>query len=223
MKPCMYIALDGMQRGEALILAKKLLQADNQNAIAGFKIHDLFDRYGSSIVKDLKKLEKEVWLDLKLHDTPNTITFRLQALKEAGADIVTVHASSGVWAIKQAAKCNLKIVLVTVLTSLAEIDVKDIYNRSTKTSVKGLVEATKHISVYGYVCSYEEIQLLSSLTNKKRFVPGIRLKKEKDKNQNRTGTPKAALEAGADFLVIGSEITKAKDPLEVFRNIVEEI
>ena len=112
---CVYVALDGMTREKALDLTKKLTRSRYAHLIAGFKIHDLWDRYGPTIVRDLKKGgAKTIWLDLKLHDTSNTVLLRSQAARRAGADIVSVHAGSGVRGMRAAVSNGFNVVAITV-------------------------------------------------------------------------------------------------------------
>lgn len=193
------IALDGISQDKALKIAQKL-----KGKVWGFKVNDLlFDDV--TIIKKLKKFGN-VFADAKLYDIPNTVKNSVKNLSKYGADIITVHASGGRDMMKAAnlVRGKSKIIGVTVLTSEAG-NVKD--------AVLKLVKDIEFAGLAGLVCSAHELKFLS---NKKllKIVPGIRptwYKRHDD--QKRTATPKIALDAGADFLVIGRPITKSKNPV----------
>ena len=217
---CVYVALDGMTRQKALDLTKKLTRSRYAHLIAGFKIHDLWDRYGPTIVRDLKKGgAKTIWLDLKLHDTSNTVLLRSQAARRAGADIVSVHAGSGVRGMRAAVSNGFNVVAITVLTSLDRGETAKIYRSSPRETVLRLHALAKQANCWGLVCSAQEIQFLPKRGKMKIIVPGIRMKKSSEENQKRTGTSREVLAMGADYIVLGSVITKARDPLATFEQI----
>jgi orotidine-5'-phosphate decarboxylase len=220
-KECVYIALDGVTKQEALSLTKKLSASKYSHLIAGFKIHDLWDAYGPSIVKDLKRNgAKCVWLDLKLHDTPNTVLLRTNAVKKADGDMISVHAGVGARALKALTKINIKVVAITVLTSLDEKEIRSMYGTSSASAVKRLYEIAKNAGVWGIVCSAKEVRILPK-GKIKPIVPGIKVNNTPDTNQKRIGTPKETLQNGADYIVIGSAITKSKNPLTTFEEIAK--
>jgi len=206
------------------LLTKKLTQSRYTKHIAGFKIHDLWDRYGPPIVTDLRKVgAKTVWLDLKLHDTPKTVRFRSLAARRGGADILSVHAGSGVRGVQAAVSSGLKIVAITVLTSLDKKEVQKIYGSSSAKTVQRLMVVATKAKVWGLVCSAEELDALPQERNMKIIVPGIQLKKKSGANQKRTGTPRAVLALDADYLVLGSAVTKTGNPLATFERLATKL
>lgn len=170
----------------------------------------------SSIVRKLKKFG-HVFADVKLYDIPNTVANSVKKLSRAGADMITVHASGGIEMIK-AAKQNAgrsKILAVTVLTSQN--------NKNTKRNVIKLAQDAITVGVQGIVCSGQELGALKGVPGIKsiiKVVPGIRpVWYAKKDDQKRTITPHEAIRLGADYLVIGRPITKAKSPLGALKEL----
>ena len=219
-----FIALDGMTRPKAMRLTRALTRSRHAHLIAGFKVHDLWDRYGARIFLDLKKSgATTIWLDVKLHDTPRTLLLRAKALREHGVDLLSVHAGSGVRGLRAVASSGVKVVAVTVLTSLDHKEVARVYVSTARQAVRRLVAIAKEAKVWGAVCSAEEVPYLSKTKGVKFVVPGIQLKKKLSTNQKRTGTPLETLRAGADYIVVGSAITDSRDPLATFERIAVEL
>lgn len=216
-----FIALDGMTRAKAFGFVKKFTQSRHAGWVAGFKIHDLWDRYGPAIIRDLKRHGAEVvWLDLKLHDTPKTIALRAQAAKQAGADIVSVHAGSGIRGLRAARRSGLRVVVITALTSLGHREIKNIYGTSGVSAVRRLSALARHARAWGVVCSAQELPEAKKFRGMRIIVPGIRTHGEKNGNQKRTATGPEALRAGADFLVLGSTVTDTRNPLAALENVI---
>ena len=194
------------------------------------KIHNLYDLYGPQIVSDLRKAgAKKVWVDAKLHDIPNAVKLRAQALAESGCDIITVHASGGT-EMMQAAKEGFgkgKVFAVTALTSLDDATIQNIYNaQDAQELVMRLAPMVKLAGVDGLVCSPKEIAILRANPDYRYLelaVPGIRSTGVGTDDQKRFDTPANALSAGANFLVIGRQITKALDPEEAVNVLESEI
>lgn len=194
------------------------------------KIHNLYDKFGHGIVADLKAAgAKRVWVDAKLHDIPNTAKLRAEALAESGCDIITVHASGGAEMMK-AAKQGFgsgKVFAVTALTSLDDSQISKIYNaKDAKELVGRLVPMIKQSGVDGLVCSPQEIALIRSVpdfADLELAIPGIRSLGVSSDDQKRFDTPANALRAGANYLVIGRQITKAPDPLKAIADLESEI
>lgn len=197
------IALDGMPSRRALALARRF-----KDLVWGFKVNDLlFD----GIIPGLKRYGR-VFADAKLHDIPNTVANSVRRLSLAGADMITVHAAGGVemmWAATRA-KGRSKIIAVTVLTS----------RRKNDAAFKELLKDARTAGVHGIVCSAHEVPLI----RKKDLlvvVPGIRpLGYTVSDDQKRTATPRQALDAGADLLVIGRPITRVRDPEKALRDMM---
>lgn len=188
------------------------------------KIHNLYDKFGPEIVGILKKAGAEkVWADFKLYDIPNTGKLRTENIK---ADIVSVHASGGVHMMREAVQSGKEIFAVTMLTSFSPLEVKQIYNREVDEAVLALAKLAHEAEVSGIVCSPKEIKMLKGnpeLKDLKLVVPGIRSLGIDLNDQNRTGTPDQAILDGADYLVIGRQITQASDPEAEIKKIYEEI
>ncbi len=227
MKACIYIALDGLKKQKALSLVKILSKSENANLIAGYKIHDLWDSYGPSIVKELKKIgAREVWVDLKLNDTPRTISLRTAAVCAAGGDVISVHASSGVRGLKAAVERKIKVATITLLTSLGEGEVKTIFSTSTNDAVLRLARLAHKSGTWAIVCSAKEVESLSkrnTFEKLKLIVPGIQRTSAKGSNQKRVGRPGKTLGSGATFIVLGTIITHDPKPLIAFENIAKEV
>ncbi|PKM88492.1 MAG: orotidine-5'-phosphate decarboxylase [Firmicutes bacterium HGW-Firmicutes-12] len=187
-------------------------------------------------VRRLRELGKEVFLDLKFHDIPNTVAQACRQAAREGAFIFNVHASGGREMMRQAVlsaqeeaeKHELKkplLLAVTVLTSLDDQDLSEIGLVGTKESVGRLAVLAKEAGIDGVVASPQEIKLIRELCGNdfKIVCPGVRPHWAGLGDQKRVLTPGEAVSAGADFLVIGRPITKAKSPNEAALKIMEEI
>jgi orotidine-5'-phosphate decarboxylase len=164
-----------------------------------------------------------VWVDFKLYDIPNTGKLRSESIN---ADIISVHASGGVKMMKEAVASGKEIFAITMLTSFSENEVKQIYNREVNEQVLILAKMAKEAGVAGIVCSPLELKMLRSHAEFKDFklvVPGIRSGGANTNDQSRVSTPFEALQNGADYLVIGRQITQAQNPEAEIDRIIEEI
>ncbi len=194
------------------------------------KIHNLYDEFGPGIVSELKQAgAPRVWMDAKLHDIPNTVKLRAQAFAKAGCDIITAHASGGV-EMMSAAKLgfgNGKVFAITALTSLDDESIKKIYNsKDAKELVSRLASMVKEAGIPGLVCSPGEIQMLRSdpvYKDLELAVPGIRSAGIDSHDQKRFDTPENAIKAGANYLVIGRQLTKAADLLGALDALENEL
>ena len=199
------MALDGISKKNALSIARKL-----KKTVWGFKINDLLFE-DPKIVKELKRYGK-VFADAKLYDIPNTVKNSVQRLSKLGADIITVHASGGVAMMRVAKEAagKSKIVGVTVLTSQPG---------NQKKSVLKLAKEAQSAGLDGVVCSAQELPYLSRIKLLK-IVPGIRpVWYKTGDDQRRTATPKEAIKAGADLIIIGRPITESKDLKEAINDL----
>jgi orotidine-5'-phosphate decarboxylase len=222
--PRVILATDELSLEQCLLLSSKI--GDRVYAI---KIHNLFDQEGPSVIQKLKDAgARRVWVDAKLHDIPNTVRFRTNAIVDAGADIISVHASGGMEMMRMAVQSSklTEIYAVTALTSLDEKQISLIYGRSSQDIVLYLAGLAKLAGVHGMVCSSKEVGFLAKrpeLEGLKFITPGVRSAGKAVNDQKRTDTPRSAVASGATHLVIGREITQAADPLETLRQIEEEI
>lgn len=186
---------------------------------------------GSYVVRSLSQ-EREVFLDLKLHDIPAQVEGAVTAAEATGASLVTVHASGGRDMVRAAvgASDGVKVIAVTILTSLEESDLDQIGLRGTpEEAVLRLAEVALAAGAPGLVCSPLEVAALRSEFGKAEdggpllIVPGIRPSGSEVGDQRRTLTPREALDAGADVLVIGRPITGAADPGRAAEELAAEL
>ena len=156
----------------------------------------------------------KIFLDLKLHDIPNTVKKSIEGLVSLPIDMITVHASGGLEMMKAAMKgvdgTGIKVFGVTALTSLSDEDASFIFKRTAAEQVNAMLDLAEQAGIDGVVCSPHELSLVSKRKSLLSITPGIRLKDSND-DQNRVMTPKDAIKLGANFLVIGRPITEAKN------------
>ena len=219
-----YLALDLPRLEAAEGLARKVA-----GHVGGLKLGlEFFCAHGHHGVHEIAKLGLPLFLDLKLHDIPNTVAAAMQALHVLEPAIVTVHASGGramMEDAKAAAGENCKVVAVTVLTSLDEIDL-------ARTGISGtphdhalrLAELAESAGLDGIVCSGQEVAAIHKQWKNGYFVvPGLRPAEGNGKtghgDQKRIVTPREARDGGASVLVIGRPISRADDPVAAVRAI----
>ncbi|MCP2605327.1 orotidine-5'-phosphate decarboxylase [Candidatus Aminicenantes bacterium AH-873-B07] len=203
-----------------------------------FKIgYRLFIKYGVSILKDIQKLNKRIFLDLKLHDIPNTVAEGIREAIYHNVFMLTVHSLGGKEMIEkvvevareEADKLSIpkpKILAVTILTSLKEKDLQDIgIQNKIEDEVLKLAHLAIEAGIDGIVCSPKEIELLRRNLGEKPLIvtPGIRPIWSQKNDQKRIMTPREAIQKGADYLVIGRPIISASNPEEAFLKIINEI
>jgi len=222
------VALDLDNINKAIKLVKEL-----NKEVYAFKIgHEFFYNFGIEGYKKIYKICPKIFLDLKLHDIPNTVQKGLKAVIKLKPIFTTIHISGGddmqkISILKNNKKTN--ILGVTVLTSLDKKQTLKYYKeKNVNVLVKKFANYAKKNNLGGLVCSPLEINIVRKEVGKKMIliVPGIRTKKQsfnqKD-DQKRTLTPKEAIDLGADFLVIGRPIVESKNPLETIREINKSI
>ena len=168
----------------------------------------------------------EIFLDLKLHDIPNTVKKSIEGLVSLPISMMTIHTSGGLEMMKAAKKAvvntNIKIFGVTALTSLSDEDTSAIFQRSASNQVKALLDLAQEAQIDGVVCSPHELDLVVKRKSLLSITPGIRLSKSTD-DQKRVMTPKDAISKGADYIVIGRPITKAPNISEALQEIHNSI
>ncbi len=156
----------------------------------------------------------DIFLDLKLHDIPNTVKKSVEGLKNLPIKMMTVHTSGGQRMLEESVAAiidtDIKIFGVTALTSLSDSDTNYIYKRQAEEQVLAMIELATKSNIHGVVCSPQELSLVKNNSNLLTITPGIRLK-NLDDDQARVMTPKQAIDNGSDFLVIGRPITAADD------------
>jgi len=233
-RPAVIVALDVEERERALELVKML-----RPAIGTYKIGSrLFTSEGPPVVREVQALGASVFLDLKFHDIPATVEGAVRAATALGIGMMTVHTSGGTAmmeaAVKAAAEESARvhterplIVGVTVLTSLSKGDVAHLFGASgaLRDVVLRLAGQAREAGLDGVVASVEEAGLIKAELGSgfKVVTPGIRPAGAGAGDQKRIATPRAAREAGSDFLVVGRPIIEASSPLEAARRILEEL
>ncbi len=198
---------------------------------------ELFTAAGPEIVVRLRDIGVPVFLDLKFHDIPNTVSRAVEAAVRLGVQMLTVHASGGLMmmrAAEQAAQRTASglsrkpplVLAVTVLTSLTDLALTEVGVASTAASqVERLARLATKANLRGLVCSPLELELVRGIlpVEFQLVTPGIRMPGAPQDDQMRTRTPAEAVAAGADWLVIGRPIVGAPDPCAAARLIVESL
>lgn len=185
-----------------------------------------FNALGHQAISYASNKGFKIFLDLKLHDIPNTVKKSIKGLVSLPIDMMTIHTSGGLEMIKAAKKAvdgtDIKIFGVTALTSLSDEDTSLIFKRTAAEQVNIMLDLAEQAGIDGVVCSPHELSLVSKRKSLLSITPGIRLKDSND-DQNRVMTPKDALKQGANFLVIGRPITEAKNIKEALLEIHNSI
>jgi orotidine-5'-phosphate decarboxylase len=217
------VALDALNEKQVLELAAKL-----SGLAWGFKINDQLLSNGAGLITKLKKFGL-VFADAKVHDIPNTVGNSVKVLSEAGADLITVHASGGRAMLDAAVKNSgsARILAVTVLTSLGEQDTQQLFGCSVTDAVRKFSALASESGIHGIVCSAADLPVLSEAgTNapKLKVTPGIRPSwYSKLDDQTRVMGPAEAVRAGAGLIVVGRPITESENPGDVLGKINQEI
>jgi orotidine-5'-phosphate decarboxylase len=199
------------------------------DSVSFYKIgYQLAFASGLAFVDELVRGGKQVFLDMKLHDIENTVAKGVESVARTGVTFLTVHAYPQTMKAAVAARqgSKLKILAVTVLTSYDDIDLAESgYAQSVDALVARRAQQAHDIGVDGLVCSPEEASPLRlAVGHDMVFVtPGVRPAGSAHGDQKRVATPAQAIEAGADYLVVGRPITSAADPKGAARAIVDEI
>ena len=215
-----YLALDLPRIEAAEALAQKV-----KGHVGGLKLGlEFFNAHGHHGVHEIAKIGLPIFLDLKLHDIPNTVAAAMQAIHVLEPAIVTVHASGGQAMMedaKAAAGEHCKVVAVTLLTSLDETDMaRTGITGSPHDHVMRLAELAEKSGLDGIVCSGHEVAAVHAQWKSGFFiVPGLRPAEGKTGDQKRTVTPRDARNNGASVLVIGRPISRAEDPVAAARAI----
>lgn len=226
------VALDTSSLKEAEEWLKAL-----QGSVGYYKIGlELFTAHGWAAVGLVQKYGGKVFLDLKLHDIPNTVSRALRSVCEHGVDMVNLHALGGLEMMKKAREAvdefsgrakRPKLIAVTILTShsQAALSKELCIRRKVKDQVLHLAQLAKKAGLDGIVCSPQETAWVRKKLGRNFLIvtPGVRPSGSAHGDQTRIETPDRAMKAGADHLVIGRPITQAKNPQEVVSGIFESI
>lgn len=221
------VALDYPDAAQALGLIERL-----NGLVQWFKIGlEIYLYEGNKFVDKVRSQGHSVFLDLKLHDIPNTVAGAVRSASKAGAEMLTVHAAGGPAMLAAAAEAAAglpnppKLLAVTVLTSMDQEHLHGIgIPASPAEQVLRLARIGWDAGIRGFVSSAEEAaEMRRSLPKATLVIPGIRPAGVATGDQKRVATPAAAIAAGADYLVIGRPITEAKDPAAAAAAILDEI
>jgi len=188
----------------------------------------VFNSLGKSFLKEVSSRGFKIFLDLKLHDIPNTVHETILGFHDCSIDMLTVHLSGGEDMLKKAMlagkSINAKVIGVSILTSLKESDTLMLFNNNLDTQIANLFKIAVKTNLDGVVCSPLELEMANTIldTNSIKITPGIRDIKVAD-DQARTLSAKEAIEKGATFIVIGRPITQAEDVSTALKTFSDSI
>ena len=185
-----------------------------------------FNSIGKDIIYYAAEKGFDIFLDLKLHDIPNTVKKTIQGLSLLPISMLTIHTSGGkdmmMAAMESVSDTQIKVFGVTALTSLSDDEINEIFQRTSSEQVNAMLDLAESAGIDGIVCSAHELKLVKKRGTLLSITPGIRLQDSND-DQKRVMTPKEAINLGADFLVIGRPITEAENIGEALEEIFQNI
>ncbi len=227
--PCQLIlALDLETREDALAMLEHLGDSINWVKIG----LQLFAAHGPDFVREIADYGYKVFLDLKLHDIPNTVAKAVQSIATLPVELLTLHASGGGEMLEWANNSrndhapHLNLLAVTLLTSINEVQLRSLnINGTPEDQVLHLADIALSSGVQGIVCSSLELEPLRARLGHDPIIvtPGIRPVGSANDEQKRVMTPAAAAEAGSSFIVVGRPILKAKAPVAVAQSIQADL
>lgn len=226
------IALDVSSKEEATDFLKKF----DQESLCLKVGMELYYSEGPQLIRELKAAGHQLFLDLKLHDIPNTVYSAMKVLAKLEVDMVNVHAAGGkemmAAALKgleegtPAGKNRPLLIAVTQLTSTTEHQMQEeqLIEKTLDDSVAHYAKLAEEAGLDGVVCSAFEVPKIHETTTKSFLcvTPGIRPEGDKVGDQKRVATPEFAHKAGASHIVVGRPITKATDPVTAYTNITQQ-
>ncbi|AME09199.1 MULTISPECIES: orotidine-5'-phosphate decarboxylase [Gemella] len=194
---------------------------------------ELYLQNGPIIIEKIKNLGHKIFLDLKLHDIPNTVYGAAKGLAKFNIDVLTVHAAGGFEMLKAAKQGmvdgggeNTKVIAITQLTSTSEENMKkeQLVITSLEESVRNYARLSKKAGLDGVVSSVWEVGLINEECGENflKITPGIRLKNDRTEDQKRVATPQMANEKGSNYIVVGRSITKVSNPQKIYKFIKEQ-
>ena len=185
-----------------------------------------FNAIGHEAIQYVASKGFEIFLDLKLHDIPNTVKKSIEGLISLPISMMTIHTSGGLEMMKIAMNAvkdtNIKIFGVTALTSLSDEDTDVIFKRTASDQVAAMLDLAQEAQIDGVVCSPHELDLVVARKSLLSITPGIRLSESED-DQSRVMTPNDAISKGANHIVIGRPITNAPNISEALLEIYNSI
>ena len=222
--PRIIVAIDTYDLQEANVILDQL-----DPDLCKIKIGSVvFNSLGKSFLKEVSSRGFKIFLDLKLHDIPNTVHEAILGFHDCSIDMLTVHLSGGEEMLKKAMlagkSINTKVIGVSILTSLEESDTLSLFDNKLDHQIRNLFEIAVKANLDGVVCSPHELEMSNTVLNSDsiKITPGIRDIKVED-DQARTMSAKEAIEQGATFLVIGRPITRAQDILTALKTFSDSI
>ncbi|HYS53390.1 MAG TPA: orotidine-5'-phosphate decarboxylase [Thermoanaerobaculia bacterium] len=216
------VALDRSSREEILRLVDAL-----RGTAGAFKIGlQAFIANGPALVREIVSSGEKVFLDLKIHDIPNTARRAVAEAASLGVAMTTVHAAGGEAMVRASARADLLILGITVLTSLDAAELPRIgLGGSVVENAVRLARLSKDCGLRGVVASPEEIAAIRDALGRELVIvtPGVRPEGSSSDDQRRTETPAAAIAAGADYVVVGRPIIDAREPRQAALRIMDSI
>ena len=223
-----YCAIDTGDIEEATNLIRQI-----KPHIGGIKLGlEFFTSCGESGCQPMKEFDMPLFIDLKLHDIPNTVSSALRGIFSLEPKYTTLHISGGSEMLKSSVSMKKEIqsktnlLGVTILTSFNDNTIEELgFGTSVKHTIEQLTSIAYESRLDGIVCSPQEVKHIKETYKDKLklIVPGIRSSSNNNDDQKRTLSAKEAISAGADILVVGRPITKAIDPAESAKNLLQEI
>jgi orotidine-5'-phosphate decarboxylase len=225
--PIPIIALDVADAAGAYALLERLGPAADFVKVG----LQLFTAEGPSVVRELRARGKRVFLDLKLHDIPNTVAHAVASAARLDVELLTLHASGGAAMLRAAAQAAagapLTLLGVTVLTSLDDAGLAQAWGRdavAVEDEVARLAGLAADCGIPGVVASVHEIAAARRAASAlKVLTPGIRLAGDAAGDQSRVATPSDAARLGADYVVLGRSVTAAADPADALNRAISEL
>jgi orotidine-5'-phosphate decarboxylase len=225
--PKIIVAIDTYKSSDAVALLDKL-----NPELCKVKIGSVvFNALGKDFINLVDQRGFKIFLDIKLHDIPNTVHETILGFSDCNIELLTIHLSGGremiSSAISAAQIINTKIIGVSVLTSLSDQDTSELFQNTAKAQTANLFKLASDAGIDGIVCSPLELELAQEFLSLDtiKITPGIREDAVENDDQSRTMTAKQAIHNGASFLVIGRPITKAaniSEALKYFSQIINE-
>lgn len=225
------VALDVDSRDGALKLVRQLMPLATY-----FKVgSQLFTACGPDLVREMTGMGARIFLDLKFHDIPKTVANAVLEAARLGVSMINVHALGGMSLLQAASKAladNFRpeqrplLIAVTMLTSIAEVDARELgFTLPIADQTARLAQMAQRAGLDGVVASPLEIAEIRHACGQNFLIvtPGIRLPHTNSNDQIRVATPQAALQAGANYLVVGRPILESADPLRAFQEIVRSV
>jgi orotidine-5'-phosphate decarboxylase len=218
------VALDVESAEEARSLVARLGPQSNFYKVG----MELYAAAGMEFVRELLSQSKDIFLDLKFYDIPETVKRAVSQVARTGVRFLTVHAVGQAMraAVEGRAGSDLKLLAVTVLTSIGPEDLRELgYDCPAADLVAKRARQAMEAGMDGIVCSPREAAAVRSIAGPKAVIvtPGVRSAGSAAGDQKRVSTPADAIRAGADYLVMGRQIARAADPAAEFARVIQEI